>query len=314
MPMRSPFPILLHAADSPFSVTPLLRMTRLSTRAILACSSLLVLAASALAQTTEAMSDNLTKMHSRWTENPKDLEAVYIYISSAAETPLQKGLIYQDMVGMYAHNGTRKNADDIAKYALLATELPYHPEDIAQMYMVAGDGIMNDLPAGSTNASLTDADKAEMASYYLKGLKFLLDKISFGDVVAEPPSGASPEVVKEFQARNAMVEKRDAILGALKQLFGTEPDALAKLREVAVHELGGEKREDILLKAMRGEKIDAPAHPVAASASAATSSGSAGSASAIPDASTSFDGSEIIAVLAVAGAGALFWFMRKKPA
>ena len=185
---------------------------------------------------SDTMSQNLERMRKRWAENPKDLESVYVYMTSAAQDPIEKGVVYQNIVSMFAQKGTRTYAKDIAKYTESALQLPYRSADLAQMYLDVGDGVIADAPKGADGTpELKETDRTEVATWYLRALKILLDTISFDEQETPEPAGASPAVLKTTKDHNAMIARRSTCLQYLRDLYGTDPDDLAKLRELASH-------------------------------------------------------------------------------
>lgn len=269
---------------------------------------LIVSVASSFAQ-SDTMLQNLARMRNRWEQNPKDLESVYVYMTSAAQDPLEKGVVYQNIVSMFALKGTKTYADDIAKYSEKVMELPYKSSDLAQMYLDCGDGLIADAPKGADGtAELKESDRTDVAKWYLRAMKILLDTISFDEADAADNPGATEAEIKTQHDRNAMVAKRNACLTYLKELYGTEPAELAKLSDLASHELGEKARGEMLLKALRGEKVgDAPSPQTGLAQSASA-------ASQAPSAPESGSGNLIafLAVIAVAGISGLVWFMKKK--
>jgi hypothetical protein len=260
---------------------------------------------------TAKMLENLARMRNQWGGNPKDLEAPYNYMTSAAASPMEKGIVYQNMVSMFAQKGTRTYADDIAKYSEKALELPYRAGDLAQMYLDVGDGIIADAPkAADGTAELKESDRTDVAKAYLRALRILLDTISFDDAPTEEVPGASDLEAKTALDRNNMVARKDTCLAYLRELYGDDPAELAKLRDLAAHELGVKGREEMLLKAMRGEKTETAKAVLASLPQSAAAGGGARSVEAPAEGSSL--GFEVIGALAVAGIAGLFWFMKKR--
>ncbi len=288
-------------------------MLRLVTSAALASLLSLIWLAPACLGLSDTMSQNLERMRKRWAENPKDLESVYVYMTSAAQDPIEKGVVYQNIVSMFAQKGTRTYAKDIAKYTESALQLPYRSADLAQMYLDVGDGVIADAPKGADGTpELKETDRTEVATWYLRALKILLDTISFDEQETPEPAGASPAVLKTTKDHNAMIARRNTCLQYLRDLYGTDPDDLAKLRELASHSLGEKGREDMLLRAMRGEPAG-DSRPVLASLPAANAPAADAPSATPPQEASSFTLYGIVGLVVVAAAG-LFWFLRKRPA
>jgi hypothetical protein len=107
-----------------------------------------------------------------------------------------------------------------------------------------------------------------------------------------------------------MVARKDTCLNYLRELYGDDPNELAKLKELASHELGAKGRDELLMKAMRGEKTDAPNATLASLPLTGGPSVEIQTTAAPPEGSSL--GFEIIGVLAIAGIGGLIWLMKKK--
>ena len=140
----------------------------------------------------------------------------------------------------------------------------------------------------------------------------MLDTISFDDAPTEEVPGASDLEAKTALDRNNMVARKDTCLAYLRELYGDDPAELAKLRDLAAHELGVKGHEEMLLKAMRGEKTETAKAVLASLPQSAAAGGGAMAIGGSARGGVLPWDFEVIGALAVAGIAGLFWFMKKR--
>jgi hypothetical protein len=208
---------------------------------------------------------DLAKMRAGWAEvaDPKDVEPTYIYAAFSAETPMDRGNVYQDMVSLFAGKGAHKYSAEIQKWADKAQEQPFQPMDMAEMYVNWANGIIDDSPHGADGAAmLSAADRDEAAEHYLQGLKTLLNDLNLGETAAaDSDEGPASVTARE---RNDRIAQRDACLASVKDLYGADIDEVLKMKS-AVSKIFGKNGDAIRVAAViQGKPIPEDADKTAA--------------------------------------------------
>ncbi len=252
---------------------------------------------------------DLAQKRAGWAEitDPKDAEPGYIYAAFGAETPMDRGNVYQDMVSLFASKGAHKYTAEIQKWADKAEEQPFQPADMAQMYVNWANGIIDDSPRSADGAAmLSAADRDEAAEHYMKGLKTLLNDLNLGEAQVTAPEGSDADSVTARE-RNDRIAQRDACLASIKDLYGTDIDEVLKMKS-AVTKIFGKNGDAVRVAAVvQGKPIPEDADKTAAAEfSTATPTVPMVSAGASQNAVTY---STVAAVVLLLGGG--YWKFRK---
>lgn len=190
-------------------------------------------------------------------------------------TPADKGRIHCQAAHLFAQGGIRDHAADVTRHAKEALKYERDPVQRAWMFMYLGNAAeLHDNNPGSFVESRTEATR-----WYLKGYRELLpfhlpsvapelpavekvDELAFGSDQDVDPEKTAAEVRHASQLKvrqvaevtRELVEKREAYIGRLKELFGRlhevydkNADAEVRLRAITTRVLPDAREIDTLV-------------------------------------------------------------------